>query len=91
MKSTLDDEDIVKVVRMIGDLLEPSCKHQKAFMLVGNGSNGKSVIIDLLAALVGKSNTSNVSLQGLSERFGTSDLYGKWLNTHADINIAFLF
>ncbi|WP_431753895.1 DNA primase family protein [Nitrososphaera sp.] len=85
LKSTLDDEDIVKVVRMIGYLLEPSCKHQKAFMLVGNGSNGKSVIIDLLAAFVGKSNTSNVSLQGLSERFGTSDLYGKWLNTHADI------
>ena len=50
LKSTLDDEDIVKVVRMIGDLLEPSCKHQKAFMLVGNGSNGKSVIIDLQAA-----------------------------------------
>jgi putative DNA primase/helicase len=85
LKSTLDPESVKKVVRMIGYCLIPSCKFEKAFMLVGSGNNGKSTLIKLIEALFGKQNVSNVSLQELHERFAKADLYGKWVNTFADI------
>lgn len=85
LKATLDPESIVKVVKMLSYCLIPNCKYQKAFMLVGNGANGKSTLINLIEAFIGKHNVSNVSLQGLSERFAKADLYGKWVNTFSDI------
>jgi putative DNA primase/helicase len=85
LKSTLDDENIAKVIRMMGYCLLPNCKHQKAFMFVGQGSNGKSTLINLIQALIGKDNVSNVSLQGLSERFAKAQIYQKRINTFADI------
>lgn len=66
--------DIVKVVRMIGYLLEFSCKHQKTFMHVENGSDGKSVLIDLLAAFVGKNKQAMFHFRGFQK--GSAHLTG---------------
>lgn len=57
-----------------------------AFFLLGSGSNGKSVFIDLLNAFIGEENISNVSLQDLSSnRFKLAQLQNKLLNTQADL------
>jgi putative DNA primase/helicase len=55
-------------------------------MLYGEGSNGKSIFLYLLQALIGSSNISNESLQHLEEdKFSVANLYGKFVNVHADL------
>ena len=50
------------------------------------GSNGKSVFLALLEALVGKENTSGESLQKLEfDKYRLAKLYGKRVNICSDI------
>ncbi len=59
---------------------------QKAFMFVGSGCNGKSTLLRVLTAFLGKENVSARSLQDLSaNRFAASDLFGKYANICPDI------
>jgi len=59
---------------------------QKAYMLVGSGSNGKSTYLQLITEFLGKENISNISLQDLAEdRFTVPELVGKLANIYADI------
>lgn len=82
----LTKEEISTIVRVLGYCLYRSAKYEKAFMLVGAGRNGKSVLIKLIEFLVGFENTSHVSLQELNEeRFASADLYCKCVNTYADL------
>src|SRR5918996_157973 len=54
-------------------------------MLFGSGDNGKSVFIKLIESLVSPQNTSHVTLQDLDGNFSSADLYGKLVNTFADL------
>jgi phage/plasmid-associated DNA primase len=56
-------------------------------MLFGrSGDNGKGTFIRIIESFVGLENTSHVSLQDLGEdKFAAADLYGKMVNTFADI------
>jgi putative DNA primase/helicase len=86
LASTLDNQQLKTVVRMFGYTLLRSARYEKAFMLTGEGSNGKSVLIKLLVAFVGKENASNVSLQELTtDRFASSKLFGKMVNVFSDL------
>ena len=49
----------------------------KAFILLGDKSNGKSTFLDLLITLLGEDNVSNLSLQELDQRFKTADIFDK--------------
>jgi phage/plasmid-associated DNA primase len=63
-----------------------SCEYEKAFMLFGDGANGKGVLIKLIEALLRQTNCSHRSLQDLDKnRFAAADLYGKLANTCADL------
>jgi putative DNA primase/helicase len=56
-------------------------------MLLGSGANGKSTLLNLLTALVGKVNVSNVALHRLDEdKFAAASLYGKLVNSFADLD-----
>lgn len=56
-------------------------KYHKALWLYGDGSNGKSTLIDTIKALIGASNYSVVSIkQIISDRFASADLCGKIAN-----------
>ena len=58
-----------------------------AFMLYGGGRNGKTVCLDLLAALIGNGNFSNRALHELMEdKFAKADLYGRMANICGDIS-----
>jgi P4 family phage/plasmid primase-like protien len=52
----------------------------KVFMLYGDGRNGKSTLLEVLVALVGKENVSNVPLSGLSKPFSVIMAEGKLVN-----------
>jgi len=82
----LTKEGISTIVRLLGYCLYRSTRYEKAFMLVGAGRNGKSVLIKLIESLVGVENISHVSLQELNdERFAAADIYCKLVNTYADL------
>jgi putative DNA primase/helicase len=60
-------------------------KYQKALMLTGAGANGKSILISLFNAFIGKDNISNTDLQTFERQFATADIHGKLANTSADL------
>ncbi|HJT47205.1 MAG TPA: phage/plasmid primase, P4 family [Nitrososphaeraceae archaeon] len=82
----LSPQDVFTAMQVIGYCLYKSNKYEKAIMLCGPGSNGKGVFIKLIEALVGLDNTSHVPLQDLEkDKFAPADLYGKLVNTFADL------
>ena len=62
---------------------------KKALMLVGETDSGKSTTLALIRDFLGPDNVASVSLQEMAtDRFATSDLFGKLANIHADISDA---
>lgn len=87
LETTFDISQILLVEELLGYCLTPDTRHEKAFMLVGPGSNGKSVFIDVSTSLLGWENVSNIDLQALEEsRFAAAGLMGKRANLHADLD-----
>ena len=58
-----DSERIAVLQEWFGLCLIPDTTFQKFFMLVGEGSNGKKVILDVLETLLGEANVSHVPLE----------------------------
>ena len=82
----LHPQDVFTAMEIIGYLLYRTAEYEKAVMLYGNGDNGKSVFIKLIEAFIGSENCSRVPLQDLdNDRFSSADLYGKVVNTFADL------
>ena len=87
LETTLDEDVIPLADEIIGHLLIPDTRYEKAVMLTGDGENGKSVFIDTLTALLGSQHVSNVALQDLEEnRFRVAELFGKLGNFFADLD-----
>jgi len=71
---------------LAADLITPSRSAQKALLLLGEGSNGKSTYLRALSAFVGSTNAAGVSLHKLeSDRFSTARLIGKLANICPDL------
>lgn len=84
-----DCQDLI--YEIVGHLLFPDCRFQKAFMLTGQGSNGKTVLLAMIEHFIGTKNTSSVSLQDLSEnKFRAAELSGKLVNIFPDISSKFM-
>ena len=82
----VEGENARALYEIIGYVLYPEYVIHKAFMLVGDGSNGKSTYLKLIKAFLGKNNVSNVSLQALVEnRFAPYQLVGKLANIFPDL------
>lgn len=78
-----DDKERIKLIQQLfGYCLTSSTKAQKAFILQGSGANGKSVLLSILTALVGKKNVSNLPISSLSSHFKVVDLLDKNVNIY---------
>ena len=77
------------IQKMLGYCLLKSNKFKKAFMLKGDGDNGKSIILYVIEKLLGNNNVSNLSLQDICDgnQFSTAPLYGKMVNTCGDLDL----
>lgn len=62
-------EKLLLLQELAGYVLFPDCRHEKSFMLLGDGSNGKSVFINTLQSVFGESNCSNVTISELVNPF----------------------
>lgn len=61
-------------------------KLEKALILYGTGANGKSVVFDVISALLGAGNISNYSLEALGQVYFRGELANKLLNYCSDIS-----
>ena len=71
---------------LAGYILVPDCRYQKIFILLGGGSNGKSVYLEVIQALFGKQNASVVSPVGLSKEFERVKLKDSLYNIGKDVS-----
>ena len=87
LREWFPDDALDLAGEMLGHLLVPTRKYQVAIMLVGEGENGKSTLINLTRSLLGRANVSSETLHDLEEnRFRVASLFGKLANLCADID-----
>jgi P4 family phage/plasmid primase-like protien len=86
LSEILREKDIPVIEEIFGYCLIPDYTIQRAFLLMGDGANGKSTLLELLKHFLGADNCSSISLQSIeSQRFAVADLFGKLANIYADI------
>lgn len=79
------DEKKKKIQEMFGYALASHYDFKKAFLLHGEGDNGKSLLLNVLRELLAQENVSSVTLQQLEQRFMPAELEGRLANISADI------
>ena len=86
LTEVLGENQLPLIQEGFGYCLYKDMPFHKIFMLVGDGANGKSTLLELLKRFLGSENVSNVTLQGLCEnRFSIAQLYNKMANISADL------
>jgi putative DNA primase/helicase len=80
------ENQLIALQEALGYTLLKTPLFEKAFMLIGDGANGKSTFLNLLQALLGRENYSNVTLQEICyNRFAAASLYQKMANISSDL------
>lgn len=83
----LGDREVINLFEeMLGAVLLKHNRYQKAFLFYGNGSNGKSTILDLIKTFLGGRNYSAIALEKVTDRFNTSELENKLANIGDDVD-----
>jgi len=83
----LGDREVIDLFEeMLGYGLIKHSRYQKAFLLCGSGSNGKSTILDLIKTFSGARNYSAIPLEKVTDRFSTAELEYKLFNIGDDID-----
>lgn len=62
----------------------------KAFILTGEGANGKSTFIDMIKTMLGDENIASLDLKELGDRFKRAEVFGKLANLGDDIGDEFI-
>jgi putative DNA primase/helicase len=75
----LGDHKVALLQQFGGYLLLPTCKFERALLMVGGGANGKSTVIDTLVGVIGKENTVEMGVDDLSRPFNIPYLQSKML------------
>ena len=80
----MDPERLKVLQEWAGYVMTPDTGEQKFLILEGEGSNGKSVYVAAITAMLGEDNVSTVPLEVFGERFARAETLGKLLNAAAD-------
>lgn len=85
-----DDSDRLEkkilTLEMMGYSLTVSCKYEKFALLIGQGANGKSVLLSILVSLVGNKNAAAVQPNQLDNKFQRAHLHSKLVNVVTEIS-----
>ncbi|GMN12428.1 phage/plasmid primase, P4 family [Altererythrobacter sp. MTPC7] len=73
------DAKVAVVLALIGYTLMAHARHEKFVLLIGNGANGKSVLLRVIEALVGRDNVAGVK---------PSQFDNKWQRAHLHMKLA---
>ena len=83
----LGDREVINLFEeMLGAVLLKHNRYQKAFLFYGNGSNGKSTILDLIKTFLGPRNYSAIPLEKVTDRFNTAELENRLANIGDDVD-----
>lgn len=86
-----DDQQIrLLLEEMIGYCFYRRNELRKAFILTGDGSNGKSTFLAVIQSLLGEENIASLDLKELGDRFKTAEMVGKLANIGDDISDEFI-
>lgn len=86
-KLACGDENVLKLLyQSIGYTFYRRNELRKSFFLLGEKRNGKSTFLDMVQTLLGETNTANLDLCEIGDRFRTAELNGKLANIGDDIN-----
>lgn len=81
------DKEVESLIyEMIGYCLIPTSKFQKSFILFGDGSNGKSTLLDAIISLLGDYNVSSLSFKEINHNFKLAEITDKLANIGDDIS-----
>ena len=90
-KLACGDEKIRQLLEeLIGFTFYRRNELRKAFILIGDKSNGKSTYLDMIKTLLGDENTTALDLKDLGDRFKTAELFGKLACIGDDIGDEFI-
>ena len=80
------------ILEMIGYSMTTSIRMQRSFVLYGKtAGNGKSTLLELIEAVIGKNNISHVTMHDLSNnKFSIAEIRGKLLNVSSEMTKEFL-
>ena len=85
LETTLDKDDIPIMQQAFGLFLSPHAREvEKVFLFKGSGSNGKSVMFDIMESLIDKRYISGVGLGDFGQEFIISMMEGKHANIVRD-------
>lgn len=90
LNRVLPDIDVQNIMfEFFGSIFLKKIKHEKILLLYGSGKNGKSVLHDVLHALLGSSNITSLSLASLTEHKSQSRMHleNKLLNFSSEIGL----
>lgn len=91
LKSSLDESLIPLIQEMIGLCLFPlTSKTQTCFILLGEGSNGKSVLLNTIGRIIPQHLTSDLNIMDYETRFTNSSIKGKQVNIQRDDKTPYL-
>ena len=85
-----DPEVRALLEEMVGYCLYRRTELGKAFILIGDKSNGKSTFLHVVKNMLGDSNIASLDLKELGDRFKTAELFGKLANIGDDIGDEFI-
>lgn len=74
------------LMEWFGYCLIPTQSMQAILVMVGDGANGKSVVCDVLAELVGRNNCSSQPLENIHEGFNLMPLMNKLVNFSSELS-----
>ena len=83
-KTKLPKEDIMMLLKYMAYCLTLDYGLKTFMILCGQSNTGKSVLIRFFETLVGRQNTSSLSMHELNMRFYPAQLYNRVLNSCAD-------
>ena len=89
----LTGESLTYIMELIGSCFYHGMPFQELTILSGEGSNGKSTLLNHITSMLGMSNISSVALEQFADknnRFATSQVYLKEANIFADIDSRYL-
>lgn len=86
LNEMLPEQDLQDLLaEYFGYVFTKGLKMEKALLLYGTGANGKSVVFDIMNALLGRENISNFSLTNLLEEHNRALISHKLLNYGSEI------
>jgi len=86
INENINTESVQTVLEMCAAVFIRENIDEKSFIMLGSGENGKSVLLDYLAKMLGKDNVSHIPLQTLSDdKFASARLESKLANIFSDL------